>query len=202
MRIAVLVSGRGSNLQALLDDVESPARVVVVGCNRADAPAIERARAAGVPVCLVDRAAMPKRAERQTVLREALEAAQVDLVVLVGFDEILGDGFVQAFAGRMINTHPALWPAFGGTMHAVADALAAGVKVSGCTVHLVTEDVDAGPILAQRCVEVRDDDDVETLHARIREQEHRLLREVVRAFADGRVRIEGTRARVVGSEVN
>jgi phosphoribosylglycinamide formyltransferase-1 len=202
MRVAVLVSGRGSNLQALLDDVESPARVVVVGCNRADAPAIERARAAGVPVCLVDRAAMPKRAERQTVLREALEAAQVDLVVLVGFDEILGDGFVQAFAGRMINTHPALLPAFGGTMHAVADALAAGVKVSGCTVHLVTEDVDAGPILAQRCVEVRDDDDVETLHARIREQEHRLLREVVRAFAEGRVRIEGTRARVVGSEVN
>jgi phosphoribosylglycinamide formyltransferase-1 len=202
MRIAVLVSGRGSNLQALLDDVESPARVVLVGCNRADAPAIARARAAGVPVCLVDRAAMPRRAQRQTVLREALEAAGVELVVLVGFDEILGDGFVQAFAGRMINTHPALLPAFGGTMHAVADALAAGVKVSGCTVHLVTEDVDAGPILAQRCVEVRDDDDVETLHARIREQEHRLLREVVRAFADGRVRIEGTRARVVGSEVN
>jgi phosphoribosylglycinamide formyltransferase-1 len=198
MRVGVLVSGRGSNLQALLDD-ESPARVVLVGCNRADAQAIERAEAAGVAVCLVDRTAMPRREARQTVLREALDAARVDLVVLAGFDEILGQSFVQAFAGRMINTHPSLLPAFGGTMDAVADALAAGVKVSGCTIHLVTDDLDNGPILAQRCVEVRDDDDVETLHARIREKEHRLLQQVVRAFAEGRVRIEGTRARVVGS---
>jgi len=205
LRVAVLASGRGSNLQALIDATRGsgyPARVTIVGCNRTDAPVIERAEAAGIPVCLADRVAMPRRAARQQVLREALEAAHVELVVLAGFDEILGPSFVAAFAGRMVNTHPSLLPAFGGTMHAVADALALGVKVTGCTVHLVTDDLDDGPILAQRCVEVRDDDDVETLHARIREQEHRLLPAMVRAFAENRVRIEGKRARVVRSEVH
>ena len=99
----------------------------------------------------------------------------------------------------MLNTHPSLLPAFGGTMHAVAEALEAGVKVTGCTVHLVTDDVDAGPILLQRCVEVRDDDTLDALRARIQAQEHQLLPEAVRAFAEGRVFIEGGRARVVGS---
>jgi phosphoribosylglycinamide formyltransferase 1 len=205
LRVGVLVSGRGSNLQALLDatrERDFPARVVLVGCNRADAPAIDRAEAAGVPVCLVDRVAIRSRAARQQALREALEASRVDLVVLAGYDEILSEAFVAAFAGRMVNTHPSLLPAFGGTLHAVADALAHGVKVTGCTVHLVTDDLDNGPILLQRCVEVRDDDDVETLHARIRDQEQRLLPRVVRAFAEKRVRIEGQRARVVASEVD
>jgi phosphoribosylglycinamide formyltransferase-1 len=153
-----------------------------------------------VPVCLVDRTAIPKRDTRQTVLREALEAARVDLVVLAGFDEILGQAFVRSFAGRTINTHPSLLPAFGGTMDAVADALAAGVKVTGCTVHC-TNDLTTDRSRLSAASRVRGDD-VETLHARIREQEHRLLPRVVRAFAEGRVRIEGHRARVVGSEVN
>ncbi len=107
---------------------------------------------------------------------------------------------VAAFNGRIINTHPSLLPAFGGTLHAVQLALEHGVKVTGCTIHLVTDELDDGPILLQSCVEVRGDDDVASLHARIRDQEHRLLPLAVRAFAEGRVRIEGRRARVIASE--
>jgi phosphoribosylglycinamide formyltransferase-1 len=202
LRVGVLVSGAGTNLQALLDacaEPSFPARIALVGCNRADAPAIARAESAGVPVCLVDRAAIPKRAARQEKLLEVLRASAVDLVVLAGFDEILIPEFVRAYSGRIVNTHPSLLPAFGGTMHAVAQALKHGVKVTGCTIHLVTDDLDAGPILLQEAVEVRDDDDVATLHARIREREHRLLPMAVRAFAEGRVRIEGCRARVLAS---
>jgi phosphoribosylglycinamide formyltransferase-1 len=202
LRVGVLVSGRGSNLAALLAACaheDFPAQVVLVGCNRAEAAAVEIAERAGVTVCLVDRAAIPSRKQRQSVLREALEAQRAELVVLAGYDEILSEEFVNAFEGRIINTHPSLLPAFGGTMHAVEQALLHGVKVTGCTVHLVTNDLDAGPILMQRCVDVLDDDDVESLHARIREQEHRLLPEVVRAFAEGRVKFEGGKARVVRS---
>jgi phosphoribosylglycinamide formyltransferase-1 len=202
LRVGVLVSGAGTNLQALLDacaEPSFPARIALVGCNRVQAPAIARADAAGVRVCLVDRAAIPKRRERQEKLLEALKASEVGLVVLAGFDEILIPEFVSAYSGRIVNTHPSLLPAFGGTMHAVAQALEHGVKVTGCTIHLVTDDLDAGPILLQEAVEVRDDDDVAALHARIREREHHLLPMAVRAFAEGRVRIEGCRARVLAS---
>jgi phosphoribosylglycinamide formyltransferase-1 len=202
LRVGVLVSGGGTNLQALLDacaDPSFPARVVLVGCNRADAPAIARAEHAGVPVCLAERATTGRRADRQHLLLKALQAAEVDLIVLAGYDEILIPPFVAAYGGRILNTHPSLLPAFGGTMHAVAQALEHGVKVSGCTIHLVTDDVDGGPILLQDTVEVREDDDVATLHARIRAREHRLLPIAVRAFAEDRVRIEGRRARVIAS---
>jgi phosphoribosylglycinamide formyltransferase 1 len=202
LRVGVLVSGAGTNLQALLDACRTPgfpAVVVLVACNRASAPAVARAQQTGVAVCLADRQAIPSRVERQRVLAEALRQSQVDLVVLAGYDEILGAEFVQAFQGRMINTHPSLLPAFGGSMHAVREALEHGVKVTGCTIHLVTDEVDRGPILLQRCVEVRPDDDEQALHARIRTQEHRLLPEAVRAYAEGRVRVEGCRARVIGS---
>jgi phosphoribosylglycinamide formyltransferase-1 len=123
----------------------------------------------------------------------------VELVVLAGFDEILSPEFVAAYSGRILNTHPSLLPAFGGSMHAVAQALEHGVKVTGCSIHLVTDEVDGGPILMQRCVEVRDDDNVASLHARIREQEHQLLPLAVRAFAERRVCVEGRRARVIAS---
>ena len=202
LRVGVLVSGHGTNLQALIDASHQPgfpARVVLVGCNRAEAPALRRAAAANLPVCLADRQAIPRRAERQNVLRDALQGQAVGLVVLAGYDEVLSPAFVAAFAGRMLNTHPSLLPAFGGTMHAVAQALEAGVKVTGCTVHLVTDDVDAGPILLQRCVAVHDDDTLETLRARIQAQEHQLLPEAVRAFAERRVVVEGRRARVIAS---
>jgi phosphoribosylglycinamide formyltransferase-1 len=132
-------------------------------------------------------------------LLQALHAQDVGLVVLAGFDEVLGPDFVADFRGRIVNTHPSLLPAFGGTMRAIEQALELGVKVAGCTIHLVTDDLDGGPILLQQCVEVRDEDDVASLHARILEQEHRLLPRAVRAFAEGRVKIEGRRARVIAS---
>jgi len=203
VKVAVLVSGAGTNLQALLDASQTPgfpARIALVGCNRASAAAIARAEAAGVPVCLADRDAYPRRVERQRRLLEALHRADVELVVLAGFDEVLVPEFVASFSGRMLNTHPSLLPAFGGTLHAVEQALDHGVKISGCTVHLVTDELDGGPILLQACVEVRADDSVESLHARIRQQEHGLLCDAVRAFAEGRVRVEGRRARVIASE--
>lgn len=202
MKVGVLSSGAGTNLQALLDatrEPDFPARIAVVGCNRSAATAIGHATAAGVPVCLAERESIPRRAERQRRLLAALQAASVELVVLAGFDEILVPDFVVAYSGRMINTHPSLLPAFGGTMHAVAAALEHGVKVTGCTIHLVTDDLDNGPILLQQCVEVRDDDDVASLHARIKQLEHQLLIAAVRAFAEGRVRVEGRRASVIKS---
>jgi phosphoribosylglycinamide formyltransferase 1 len=200
--VGVLVSGQGTNLQALIDAARQPgfpARIALVGCNRAEAAAVERAKKANLPVCVADRAAIGQRTERQRILLAALRRAEVELVVLAGFDEILSQEFVAGFAGRMLNTHPSLLPAFGGTMHAVSQALDAGVKVTGCTVHLVTDELDGGPILFQRCVEVLEDDTVDTLRARIQAQEHLLVPEAVRAFAEGRVFIEGGRARVVGS---
>jgi phosphoribosylglycinamide formyltransferase-1 len=202
VKVAVLVSGGGTNLQALLDagrEPVFPARIVLVGCNHAGARAIARAEAAGVPVCVADRDAYPRRAERQRRLLEAVRCAGAELVVLAGFDEILLPDFVAAYRGRLLNTHPSLLPAFGGTLSAVSQALEHGVKVTGCTIHLVTDDLDDGPILFQRPVEVRDDDTVDSLHARIREQEHALLCDAVRAVAEGRVRIEGRRARVIAS---
>jgi phosphoribosylglycinamide formyltransferase-1 len=202
LRVGVVVSGAGTNLQALLDASarpDFPARVVLVACNNAQAPAIGRAERAGVPVCVADRAATPRRAERQGRFLAAFQAARAELLVLAGFDEILVPDFVAAYSGRILNTHPSLLPAFGGSMHAVAQALEHGVKVTGCTIHLVTDDLDNGPILAQQCVEVRDDDDVASLHARIQQHEHRLLPLAVRALAEGRVCVEGRRARVIGS---
>jgi phosphoribosylglycinamide formyltransferase-1 len=200
--VGVLVSGRGTNLQALIDATRQPdfpAHIVLVGCNRAEALAVQRATMAELRVCLADRARVSGRRQRQRILLDGLRAAGAQLVVLAGYDEVLSPEFVAAFAGRMLNTHPSLLPAFGGTMHAVARALEAGVKVTGCTVHLVTDEVDGGPILLQRCVEVLDDDTPETLRARIQAQEHLLLPAAVRAFAEGRVFIEGRRARVIGS---
>jgi phosphoribosylglycinamide formyltransferase-1 len=202
LALAVLVSGAGTNLQALIDACAAPdfpAEIALVGCNRATAPALERARRASIPFCVADRAAIPRRAERQLKLLEALRAHDVGLVVLAGFDEILTPALLGAYPGRVINTHPSLLPAFGGTMHAVQAALEHGVKVTGATVHLVTEDLDGGPILLQACVPVLSDDTEVTLHGRILEQEHRLLPLAVRAFAERRVRIEGRRARVIGS---
>jgi phosphoribosylglycinamide formyltransferase-1 len=202
LRVGVLVSGQGTNLQALIEAArrpDYPASIVLVGCNRAEAPALQRAAAANLPVCVADRASMPRRADRQRLLLQAFRTGGTELVVLAGYDEILTPEFVAAFAGRMLNTHPSLLPAFPGTMHAVAQALDAGVKVTGCTVHLVTDELDAGPILLQRCVEVHADDTVESLRARIQAQEHQLLPEAVRAFAERRVRIEGRRAHVVAS---
>ena len=180
-RLVVLASGSGTLLQALLDACAShdlPAEVVAVGSDVADCAALARARAAGVPTFAHAPADFPDRSTWNACLTEEVAALSPDLVVSAGFMRILGPQFVAAFDGRIINTHPALLPSFPGA-HAVRDALAYGVKVTGCTVHLVDDGVDTGPILTQCAVEVLPDDDEETLHERIKVQERRLLIETI-----------------------
>jgi len=171
--LVVLASGSGTLLQAVLD---SPLRsaVVAVGSDRPDAPALDRARGAGVATVVVDVGRFPTRAAWSAALTEDVRAYRPTLVVCAGFMRILGSDFVHAFRGRIVNCHPALLPAFPGA-HAVRDALAYGVRVTGCTVHLVDEGVDTGPIIAQRAVDVRADDDQATLHERIKVVERELL---------------------------
>ncbi len=196
-RVGVLVSGRGSNLAALLENAAregAPYEVALVLSNRPEAPALERARAAGIMALGIDRAALKGRAAHQLEVLRLLREHGIELVVCAGFDQILIPAVVEAYPDRILNVHPSLLPAFAGTLHAQEEALAHGVKVSGCTVHLVTANLDAGPIVAQGVVPVEEGDTAETLSARILEQEHRLLPHAVRLLAAGRVRVEGCRA--------
>ena len=200
--LGVLVSGRGSNLGAILDaiaDQKLEARVRLVISNRADAPALTRAERAQVATRVISHRDFSTREAFDQALVQALGAAGVEWVVLAGFMRVLTPVFLRAFPGRVINIHPALLPAFPGT-HAQRQALDYGVKVTGCTVHLVDEGVDTGPIIGQRVVPVLDDDDEERLAARILEQEHQLLTEVLADLARGAWRVvpgaDGGRARV------
>jgi phosphoribosylglycinamide formyltransferase 1 len=200
-RVVVLVSGDGSNLQALLDAAAEPAAglaVVLVVSDRPDAYALQRARRAGVDTAVVRPADHPDRQAFDQALLDLVRRARPDVICLAGFMRILGPGFVRAFPERIVNTHPSLLPAFRGA-HAVRDALAYGVRVSGCTVHLVDEEVDHGPVLFQAAVPVQDGDDEASLHGRIKAEEHRLLPLAVRLVAEGRVRTDGRRA-VVAAE--
>jgi phosphoribosylglycinamide formyltransferase 1 len=193
VEIAILASGAGTNLQALLEDPVVGRHVSLVISNRADAGALERARSAEVRAVHLDPRAHPSRELHDVALRDLLVEAGIDLVCLAGYMRILSPEVVRPFWGRMVNVHPSLLPAFAG-VHAVRDALAWGVKVTGVTVHLVDEEVDHGPILAQEAVPVLDGDDELTLHRRIQEVEHRLYPETVRLLLDGTLRIEGRRA--------
>ncbi|HKR47991.1 MAG TPA: phosphoribosylglycinamide formyltransferase [Pseudonocardiaceae bacterium] len=179
-RVVVLVSGTGTLLQALLDAAgpDYPARVVAVGTDRAGSVALRRAGDRGLPTFVVELAQHPDRVSWDAALTGAVAAHQPDLIVTAGFMKLLGSAFLDRFAGRIVNSHPALLPAFPGP-RAVADALAHGVRVTGTTVHLVDAGVDTGPILAQRAVEVLPDDTEERLHERIKVVERRLLVEVV-----------------------
>ena len=198
LRVGVLISGRGSNLQALIDaaaDPAYPAEIATVISNRAEAAGLTRAEVAGIPRHVVagpDRAAFAAEANR--ILREA----GVELVALAGYMRILDTAFVEAWTDRMVNIHPSLLPAFPG-LHPQRQALAAGVKFSGCTVHFVRVAVDTGPIIAQAVVPVEDGDDEERLAARILAAEHRLYPLAARLFAEGRLRIDGNRVRVHGA---
>lgn len=178
MRFAVLASGDGSNLQALLDaeaDARlAPAEIVLVLSDRLRAGALARARAAGKPTAIVLRRDYPDRDSFDRQLVAELRARAIDAVILAGFMRVLGPGAIDAFADRIINVHPSLLPAFPG-LHAVRQALAQGVKVAGCTVHFVDRGVDTGPIIAQACVPVHPDDDEISLHARIKVEERKLL---------------------------
>jgi phosphoribosylglycinamide formyltransferase-1 len=201
MNVGVLVSGRGTNLQSLIDRARAgelgPARLTVLGANTPDCPALARARAAGLPSFVVDHRDYSARAGFDRALVSALRSHQVDLVVLAGFMRVLGSDFLNAFPQRVINIHPALLPAFPG-VHAQRQAYDAGVKIAGCTVHFVDAGIDTGPIIAQAAVPVQEDDDEETLRARILVEEHRLLPAVVRAIAERRVVVEAGKVRVLG----
>ena len=193
MKLAVLVSGAGTNLQALLDAQArgelAPAEVAVVVSNKRDAPALVRAAAAGVPAEIVEHAGLP-RAEFEARLLDALARHAVEAIVLAGFMRVLTAEFVARFPLRIINTHPSLLPAFPGA-DAAAQAIAHGVKLSGVTVHFVDASVDGGPIIAQVAVPVADGDDAASLHARIQREEHRLLPIVVQRLAAGRLSCQG-----------
>ena len=199
VRIAVLASGSGTNLQALLDDDYVGRRIALVAADRADAYALERARARSVEAVNLDPTEHSGRDAYGRALVDLLRSRSIDLVVMAGFMRVLSAEAVHAFEGRLLNVHPSLLPAFPGA-HAVADALAWGVRVTGVTVHLVDEEVDHGPIVLQEAVEIRPGDDRETLEARIHEAEHRLLPRAVRALAEGRLRVEG-RAVVIAEPV-
>jgi phosphoribosylglycinamide formyltransferase-1 len=195
-RIVVLVSGHGSNLQALIEAAGDPAygaRVVLVVSDRPEALALERARTAGIDTAVVRLADHPDRHAFDLAIRDTVAAARPDVVCLAGFMKILGPEFVRSFPNRVINTHPSLLPAFPGA-HPVRDTLAYGVRVTGCTVHIVDEQVDHGPVLLQVPVPVEDGDDEERLHERIKVQERRLLPAAARLVATGRFHLDGRRA--------
>ncbi len=187
-RLVVLVSGAGTNLQALLDACADPgygAQVVAVGADRSGVPALDRAVRAGVPTFVHRVADYPDRADWDRALTASCAEARPDLIVLAGFMKLVGKDFLAAFGGQVINTHPALLPAFPG-MHGVRDALEHGVKLTGCTVFLVDAGTDTGPVLAQAAVPVLDDDDEVTLHERVKVTERGLLVETVgRMVRDG-----------------
>ncbi len=181
----VLVSGTGTNLQALLDacvDDTYGATVVAVGADRPQTQAIVRAEQAGVPTFVLELSQFTDRAGWDAALTEAVAAHTPDLVILAGFMKLVGPTFMARFAQRIVNTHPALSPSFPG-MHAPRDALAYGVKVTGCTLFVVDDGIDSGPIISQAAVHVLDDDDEESLHERIKTVERRLLVDTVSALA-------------------
>jgi phosphoribosylglycinamide formyltransferase-1 len=192
LRVAVLVSGSGTNLQALLDAAEKkelgPADVVCVVSNVEKAKALDRARAHGVEALFIDHRAFPDRASFDAALESTLSSRNVDLVVLAGFMRLLTTAFLGPFRDRVVNVHPSLLPAFPGA-HAVRDALAYGVRITGCTVHFVDEGTDTGPIIMQEPVAVETGEDESALHARIQKHEHALLVSAVRAIAEKRVAI-------------
>lgn len=197
MKVGVLVSGAGTNLQALLDaqarGALAPAEICVVVSNKHEAPALLRAAVAGVPGEIVEHQGL-ERSVFEARLVEVLAYHGVELVVLAGFMRVLTGYFLEQFPLRVINTHPSLLPAFPG-MYAPAQALAYGVKLAGVTVHFVDASVDGGPIIAQAAVAVADDDDANTLHARIQREEHRLLPIVVQRLAAGLLSCQGRHVR-------
>ncbi|MBU6443229.1 MAG: phosphoribosylglycinamide formyltransferase [Alphaproteobacteria bacterium] len=194
-RTAVLISGRGSNLQALIDaaaDPKFPAQIVLVISNIEGVYGLERARQAGIATAVISHKGL-SREDFDAKIDAALEAADVRLVCLAGFMRILSDGFARKWAGRLLNIHPSLLPAFRG-VHVHEQALEAGVKFSGCTVHFVVPELDAGPIVEQAVVPVLANDTPDTLAARVLEQEHRIYPEALRLLAEGKVKLQGGRA--------
>jgi phosphoribosylglycinamide formyltransferase 1 len=200
-RVAILISGRGSNMAALIDAAEAadfPAEIVAVISNRADAPGLEKAAASGIATVVIESKPFGKdRAGFEAVLQRALDEHKVDLICLGGFMRLFTAEFVQRWYGRMLNIHPSLLPSFPG-LDPHCQALRAGVKISGATVHFVIPETDAGPIIMQGAVMVADDDTAETLSQRILGIEHRIYPEALRLLASGKLRLEGDICKVAG----
>jgi phosphoribosylglycinamide formyltransferase-1 len=202
-RITVLISGRGSNLAALLAAQRAGtlgAAVTAVVSNRPEAAGLAIAASHGAATVVVDHKLYATREEFDAALAAAIDATEPALIVMAGFMRVLGPAFIARYPGRMLNIHPSLLPSYPG-LHTHRRALADGVRIHGCTVHFVTTDLDGGPIVAQGAVAVRDDDSEETLAARVLAVEHRLLPAAVRAFCEGRLVIAERRVRVTGQSV-
>jgi phosphoribosylglycinamide formyltransferase-1 len=202
-RVAILISGRGSNMTALIAAAQAPdypAEIALVLSNRPDAQGIAAARAAGIATAIVDHTRFGKdRAAFEAALEHELQVRRIDIVCLAGFMRLLTPGLVSRWEGRMLNVHPALLPSFKG-LDTHARALAAGVKVHGATVHFVTPEMDSGPIIAQGEVAVRDDDTADTLAARVLAVEHEIYSRALRLVAEGRVRIVDGRCCIDGAD--
>ncbi|HZE47904.1 MAG TPA: phosphoribosylglycinamide formyltransferase [Xanthobacteraceae bacterium] len=202
-RVAILISGRGSNMTALIAAAQAPdypAEIALVLSNRPDAQGIAAARAAGIATAIVDHTRFGKDREAfEAALEHELQARRIDIVCLAGFMRLLTPALVSRWEGRMLNVHPALLPSFKG-LDTHARALAAGVKVHGATVHFVTPEMDSGPIIAQGEVAVRDDDTADTLAARVLAVEHEIYPRALRLVAEGRVRIVDARCRIDGAD--
>jgi phosphoribosylglycinamide formyltransferase-1 len=200
-RVAILISGRGSNMAALIDAArvaDFPAEIVVVISNKADSGGLAKAEASGISTVIIESKPFGKdRAAFEAVLQSALDRHKVELICLGGFMRLLTAEFVQRWYGRMLNIHPSLLPSFPG-LDPQQQALRAGVKISGATVHFVIPETDAGPIVMQGAVAVRDGDTPETLAARILEIEHRIYPEALRLVASGRIRLEGDLCHTAG----
>ena len=200
LKLAVLISGRGSNLQALIEacrDPAYPAEIVLVLANEPEAIGLARAKAAKIPIRVVDHREFSDRPAFEAQLSAAIEAAGARLVCLAGFMRLLGDGFVRRWRDRLINIHPSLLPAFKG-LHTHERALAAGVRLAGCTVHFVRAETDQGPIIVQAAVPVHPGDDTAALAARVLVQEHIVYPFAVRLIAEGRVKIVDERVAIAG----
>lgn len=195
MNIAVLCSGSGTNLQAIIDSVRSgyiPAEIAVVVSDNKKAYALERAKAAGIETVALSLKDFKSREDFDKEIVKNLKSRKVGLVVLAGYMKLLGPAFVREYSNRIMNVHPALLPSFKGTS-GVKDAIEHGVKVTGVTVHFVNEKLDDGPIILQRAVEVKSDDSEEALLERVHKEEHRIYPEAIRLFALGKLTIEGRR---------
>jgi phosphoribosylglycinamide formyltransferase-1 len=200
--LGILASGSGTNLQAIIDGIETgriPAEIRLVVCNRPSAKAVERAKRHGLPLELVDHRSFPGREAFDEHVVGLLRDRGAELVCLAGFDRLLSPSFIRAFPERILNIHPALLPAFPG-LNAQRQALEYGVRIAGATVHIVDEKTDHGPIVIQAAVPVYSDDSVGTLTERILAEEHRIYLEAICLFAEGRVRIEGRRVRILDEE--
>jgi phosphoribosylglycinamide formyltransferase-1 len=204
LRLGVIASGSGSNLQAIIDrcaDQSIDAEIVLVLSNVPGAGSLDRAAQAGIATALIDHRIFAERVDFDRAVVAALQAANVDLVVLAGFMRLITAPFIAAFPERIINIHPALLPAFPG-LHVQKKALEAGARFSGCTVHFVDGGVDTGPIIIQAVVPILDGDDEASLSARILVQEHRIYPRAIQLIAEGRLRIEGRRVRIADAVVD